>query len=408
MIARLREVAGNDAVRDANTSDAVHGVLPRAVVAPADAAACAAVLAECSTNGWNVEVAGARTARDSGRPSSTVDVMLSTERMRGVTEYEPDDLTVGVAAGTSLAELRARVGEHRQRVPLDPADARASVGGVLARGTAGPMRRGWSTPRRQVLGLEVVTGDGRVLRVGGRVVKNVAGYDLNKLFVGSMGTLGVIANAHLRLLPAPQVAVSRVVRSDEVAVLDEVARALLALPMQPAAIELIGRPWQLVIRYEGGREAVDAAVAELDAVAADVDASTADDHQALEQLAQREAAAAVVLRIGVLPDRIPGVLTWMETLGVDGMIAAHAGDGIARLLMSGQEAERITPDRFAGLVDAARRELRGTVIVERAPAALMRAVDPWGPIEPAIARLTLELKRQFDPAGILQRGRWIA
>ena len=404
MIETLRALAGADATRPGVTGDEVHGVVPRFVAAPADAAACAALLGECSANGWTVEIAGARTARGAGRPPAAVDVLLSTKRMRGVTEYEPDDLTIGVAAGTPVAELRARVAEHRQRVPLDPADARATVGGVLARGAAGPMRRSWSTPRRQVLGLEVVTGDGRVLRVGGRVVKNVAGYDLNKLFVGSMGTLGVITAAHLRLLPAPQAQATCSARSDDVVQLAALALALLAQPTQPAAVELIGRPWRLLVHYEGAREAVAAAAAGAGALGA----RDAEEDNVLVSVARTEAGAALVLRIGVLPDRVGSVLAWLGSAIDAGTIAAHAGDGIVRVLLDADEVRRLEPGRFAGLVESARHELRGAVTVERAPAEHMRAVDPWGPIDPNVRRLTSELKRQFDPCGILQRGRWLA
>ena len=402
MIETLRRLAGADAVRAGEPRDAVHDAQPRAVVAPPDADACAAVLARCSANDWTVEITGARSARAGGRPAPAVDVVLSTERMRAVTEYEPDDLTIGVAAGLSVGELRAHVAAHRQRVPLDPTDGRASVGGVLARAAAGAMRLSWATPRRQVLGLEVVTGDGRVLRVGGRVVKNVAGYDLNKLMVGSMGTLGVITAAHLRLLPLPQARSRRVARGDAAAPLVELARALLAQHAQPAALELTGPPWRLVVLYEGGRDAVEAAAAGADALGT---AATEDGE--LDAIARAETDAAVIVRVAVLPDEVGAAIEWLEQVSGAGTIAAHAGDGIARLVLDEEKARALTSADFATMVESARRELPGSVVVERAPATLMRAVDPWGPIDPGVLQLMTGLKRQFDPAGILQRGRWI-
>ncbi|HEX6588273.1 MAG TPA: FAD-binding oxidoreductase [Longimicrobiales bacterium] len=402
MIETLRQIAGADAARAGEARDAVHDARPRAVVAPRDASVCAAVLERCSSNDWTVEIAGARSARASGRAAPAADVVLSTERMRAVTEYEPDDLTIGIAAGLTVGELRAHVAAHRQRVPLDPVDARASVGGVLARAAAGAMRRSWATPRRQVLGLEVVTGDGRVLRAGGRVVKNVAGYDLNKLMVGSMGTLGVITAAHLRLLPVPQAHATRAARSDAAAPLVELARALLAQHAQPAALELTGPPWRLVVLYEGGRDAVAAAVAGADALG-----TAATEDPELDAIARAEADAAVIVRVGVLPDRIGGAIEWLERVSAAGTIAAHAGDGIARLILDDEEARALTSADFTEMVESARAQLPGSVVVERAPATLMRAVDPWGSIDPGLLRLMTGLKRQFDPAGILQRGRWI-
>ena len=409
MIDVLRAVIGEGAVREAGADDSICGVLPRAVVAPDSADACAALLATCSANGWRVEIAGGRTAGAWGRPVHNVDVLLSSARMSGITEYEPDDLTVGVAAGTTLAELRARLELNRQRVPLDPSTDRATVGGVLARAAAGPMRRAWATPRRQTLGLEVVTGDGRVLRVGGRVVKNVAGYDLNKLFVGSAGTLGVITRAHLRLLPLPNATATLALVAHEADALVSAARGLLAEPIEPAALELKGEPWRLIVRYEGAAEAVAAATDHLADVARGFGATLERADDAIARLAVAEADAALVIRLAHLPDRLTDTLEAARSLAPAGAtFAAHAGDGIVRVIASAPDAARIEAEALARSIDAARASYAGSVTVERAPRDVMQAVEPWNALPDPVMKLTRELKRQFDPAGILHNGRWVA
>ena len=407
MIDRLRALLGDAAVRPARPGEAAHGMAAGAVVEPDGADACAALLGTCSTEGWTVEVAGGRTGGDRGRPVERVDVLLSTARLSGVAEYEPDDLTIGVAGGTTLAELRARVNANRQRVPLDPPSDRATVGGVLARAAAGPMRLAWSTPRRQTLGIELVTGDGRILRVGGRVVKNVAGYDLNKLVVGSAGTLGVITRAHLRLLPVPAAAATTTVESASVPTLAQTARALLGDSVQPAALELVGPPWRLIARYEGAAEAVQAGLSAVRAAAAET--AVARDDGAIERLASVESDAALVLRLADLPDRLEQTIERAAALAAqDAVLAAHVADGIVRVLVPRASAGSVRAAELGAAIASARGSFGGTIAVERAGAELMRMVDPWGTLPEPVMRITRDLKRQFDPAGILQRGRWLA
>ncbi|HUF13468.1 MAG TPA: FAD-binding oxidoreductase [Longimicrobiales bacterium] len=408
MIERLRGLAGGDAVRSGRDDDAVHEVAPGVVVMPDGSDACAAVLAACSEEEWTVEIGGGRTARSAGRPVSRIDVLLSTARIRGVTEYEPDDLTIGVAGGTQIGDVRARVAAARQRLPLDPTSARASVGGVLARGAAGPMRRSWATPRRQVLGIELVTGDGRVLSVGGRVVKNVAGYDLNKLIVGSAGTLGVITRVHLRLLPLPRSSATLVLEGSTRNVLTAAARELLEAPVEPVALELIGSRWRLIALYEGAAETVAAGIDAANGVATRAGASIGREDDALERLAAAEAGAPLVIRVADLPSRLEGTLAIAQGIaGTSGTIAAHAGDGIARVMPRGGSTAPGAAAIAAAIEEARAGMKGGTVIIERGTTELLRLVDPWGGVPESTLRLTRELKRQFDPAGILQHGRWV-
>jgi len=241
MIERLRQLAGDDAVREGSwTPFRVHGREPQVVVTPSTAEQAAAVLRTCTENDWTVEPAGAGTWLDWGRPPDHVDVLLSAERLAGVTDYAPADLTISVAAGTPLAEVSETVSFDRQMLGFDPpARPGATIGATIATASAGPLRLSVGTPRDQVLGLEVVTGDGRIVRLGGRVVKNVAGYDLVRLLVGSRGTLGFITQAHIRLRPAPEHEITALFVSSRVAPLLELALGPVTRTW-PAAIELFG------------------------------------------------------------------------------------------------------------------------------------------------------------------------
>jgi glycolate oxidase FAD binding subunit len=183
----------------------VPGSAPLGVVAPESAEALAAVLRECSAADWPVLPAGAGTwlhaaarwlVTDETRPP----LIVTTARLASVIEHEPADLVVGVQAGMALEDLHRHLATAGQWLPLDPpADARATVGAVIALGGNGPLRAGYGLPRDMVLGLEVATGDGRLLRFGGRVVKNVAGYDGVRLVTGSGGGLGIITAVYLRV-----------------------------------------------------------------------------------------------------------------------------------------------------------------------------------------------------------------
>jgi glycolate oxidase FAD binding subunit len=173
------------------------------VAAPTSPDQLAELMALCAERGWRVRPAGAGTWPATGHPADGL--VVTTQRMTGIVEHEPEDLVVGVRAGTSLEELQARLGDSRQFLPLDPpALTGATIGATVALRCAGPLRAGYGTPRDLVLGLELVTGDGRVLRFGGRVVKNVAGYDGVRLLTGSRGRLGIITAVFVRVRSLPR------------------------------------------------------------------------------------------------------------------------------------------------------------------------------------------------------------
>jgi glycolate oxidase FAD binding subunit len=170
---------------------------------PSDAAGVAALLRDATESGRTVQIRGGGTKTHWGGPSSTVDVILDTRRLYGVMEHEPGDLVATVRAGTPLRDLQAVLGLAGQRLALEAGSEDATVGGVLAAGEAGPLRLRYGTGRDLLIGVEFVRADGTTAHSGGRVVKNVAGYDLGRLLCGSYGTVGVMTSATFRLHPLP-------------------------------------------------------------------------------------------------------------------------------------------------------------------------------------------------------------
>ena len=417
---RIAAVAGAASVLPAelSASFAVRGRVPTVAAAPESAEQAAAILSLCTEEGWLVECVGAGTWLRHGRTPDRVDLVLTTRRMTGVTEYVPADLTVGVRAGTALEDVRARLAEHRQFVPLDgPAATGATTGAVLATASAGPLRAEFGTPRDHALGIEVVTGDGRVLHFGGRVVKNVAGYDVVRLMVGSYGTLGLITATHLRLRAMPERDVTLALHADQAQPLVEAAGA--AASLGPSALELVhgaaaaATGWHLLARVRGSADAVDDATTRLSAaVTGMTPLETARAAALWQQLAGAEVECAVCARVSNQPTQLgPSLAAAVQLAGDGGLpsgwtVAAHATTGIVRVLGSQQlSAEHST--RFAQSVVSTRSALAkegGSLTVPVLPDNIDPGFDPYG-ADAALLPIMRRLKDAFDPAGILSPGR---
>lgn len=413
----LRRAAGADAVHQPRPGEwSVHGAPPRAVVQPTTAQGVAAVLALCSVRGWTVEPAGAGTWLDHGCTTArSIDVVLSTRRLSGRITTEPGDLVVGADAGVPLAALQQRLAHDRQELPLDPpAAAAATLGAVISHAAAGPLRAGSGTPRDYVLGLQVATGDGRLIRFGGRVVKNVAGYDVVRLLTGSRGSLGMITDAWLRLHARPADDRTFVLEAEPANLL-EVVMGLRAV--HPAAVELLApstasavaarSAWLALVRLRGGREELADAVDRMRGIVGGLSLTEAgaDVWKALGSL---EAAASPLIRIASLPaeagpllDRCRRFIAGSGNELGDWHLAVHGTVGIARLWPARPIAAGAA-EHLAAALGELRREAEAanaSVLVEAAKQASPLAVR--GAVDPAIRRLEAELKRVMDPAGIL-------
>jgi glycolate oxidase FAD binding subunit len=236
------------------------------VLAPSNPAELAEALRDAAAAGRTIALAGNSTKRRMAGPVEPADVALTTMSLRGVLEYEPRDLTISVAAGLSWCEFTHLLAEHRQMVPLDPpfADG-ATVGGVISANSSGPRRRLYGTARDVVIGMTFATLEGKLVKSGGMVVKNVAGLDMAKLMIGSFGTLAAIAVVNFKVQPMPEVERSFLLPFDSLAAAMAARKVILQGQLQPAAIDLLNpaaartlgsSTWLLALRAGGNAAAV--------------------------------------------------------------------------------------------------------------------------------------------------------
>jgi glycolate oxidase FAD binding subunit len=414
MLDLLKEAIDKSIIARDTERFAVHDIAPGTVVEPGSADEAAAVLRLASEHGWRVECAGNGT-QAFGNRRTRVDLVISTRKMTDIVEYEPADLVIGVQAGMTFQQLQRETRKNAQHLAQDPPTSdRSTVGGVIATSRSGPLRYAHGTMRDHVLGLQMVTADGRVLQLGGRVVKNVAGYDLVRLLVGSAGTLGLITAAYLRLKPLPQTEETVVMSAGSASLLLEIAQFITDLHLEAQAIELLGPAvdsdsWSLLIRLAGNHESVADAKARIEARSRELRAGCrmggSDDWYSMRDI---ELEACTAVRVADLPARIEATLGAVQRLAdripASTRIAAHAGDGIVRLLI-GESAV----DETAFAIGETRAQLAvsgGTVVVHSRTAELIRRVDAFGATGPQL-QLMAKLKNIFDPAGIMAPGRFV-
>jgi glycolate dehydrogenase FAD-binding subunit len=399
--AALAGEVGGAAVREATPEDALGGLVPSLVVAPADEAEVAAVCALAHRDGLALVVRGAGTRQGWGRPPRRCDAVLDTRRLRGVVEHAPGDLVCTVRAGTPLAELRdalATAPGHRQWLPLDPPQpGGGTVGGVVATAAAGALRVRYGTARDLVIGARFVLADGTVGHSGGRVVKNVAGFDVVRLLVGSLGTLAVITEVTVRLHPVPQATRTLVVESASPARLSAVVDALRTAPVVLSAADLLWPEACARLRVEGTAEGVAEQAGALEALTG-ARPLAEDEAAALEAaIATRPwAGEGAVAGMAVPRTRLAGLIEAASAFTEEMVVRGPLGVAEARL------PER--PEVVARLRAAVER-LGGHLTVRRGGAEL--ATVAWaGESGPEVA-LMRALKRSLDPGRVLAPGRFL-
>jgi glycolate oxidase FAD binding subunit len=218
----------------------INGVAPALVVAPGSAEEVAAVLQLANERGMVVAPGGGCTQQDIGGVPERIDILLRTTRMNTIEHYDPGDLTVGIHAGMAFAQAQQRLAEHQQWLPFDPPNLeRATIGGLLATGAAGPLKSAFGGMRDFCIGIQFATADGKVAKGGGRVVKNVAGYDLMKLLIGSYGSLAVITKANFKVFPKPRQTRSFICEFGSVEEALKFRGQLFRSPLTPICLEII-------------------------------------------------------------------------------------------------------------------------------------------------------------------------
>jgi glycolate oxidase FAD binding subunit len=412
-------------VQPAPAGTAVDGVPVAMVARPGSVEEASQVLAGAAADGLAVAFAGGGSKLGLGNPPERADLLVSTERLDQVLEHAAGDLVVRAQAGVRLAGLQAQLAPAGQWLALDPPEPRATVGGVVAANASGPRRLRYGTARDLIIGITVVLADGTVARAGGRVVKNVAGYDLAKLFCGSLGTLGMIAEVIFRLHPLPAAAAVVTLEVQEPAQAGQAVQRLGRSALEPSAVELTvdewGWPGRLAVVFEGiqpGVEAQAAAAAELlDPVGSAAVAGPGQTDAALHQLgALPFEKAELAFKAAFPPAELPGVLTELRAggpLAWGGPLRAHAATGVLWLASDLREgdlpADSPTVPRVVRWVAEARERLAargGSLVVVKAPPHLKRLVDVWGPPGDALG-LMRRVKERFDPDRRLSPGRFV-
>ena len=396
-----------DFMRPGTAADRVDGEGPPQVAAPDTPQAFADTLKQASAERLPTVIRGGGTKLAWGRPPVTVDLVVSTSRLNQLLAHRHGDLTATVQAGMRLRDLNAALSGERQWLPIDSAFDDATLGGIVATNDSGPSRHRHGTPRDLVIGITLALTDGRVVKAGGTVVKNVAGYDLGKLVSGSHGTLAGIVDVTFKLVPIPQTSATLVAWYSDAAALARDVAALDATQIEPAAFDVRAEdgetPFQLKLRIATSPAARDAQIA---AARALVSGQTT----ILTDMAERAAWAAqmdplshgdAAIRFSWLPSGLPQVLTILGELQRSGVRVLFAGRVI------GAGAARLSGELSA--LAAAVERLRasrdvGNVVLLRGSRELKGRVDVWG-LERSSDRVARAVKATLDPAGILNAGR---
>ena len=427
----------------------VEGRTPDAAVFPGSVEEVSAVIALVGEFGLPVIPWGGGTAASVGLPSARAGLVLGLRRLNRLVEHEPGDLTVTVEAGTTVGELQAALRGRGQWLSLDPADAeRATIGGVLATNASGPRRHLYGAARDLLIGVTVVTAEGAIVRGGGKVVKNVAGYDLPKLFVGSYGTLGVIVEATFKLRPRPDDERLMCVGFDRLKDGGAAVRALMASDLIPSAVELLDGTAAfggggtggalgpgptlagaapapptpgavLVVGFDGLGEQVEWQCAELTRLTAQLGGhhprALASEVWPRLALGARAAFPVVtaVMAFGVLPTQVAELMeqgaSAARARGLGTAWAAHAGVGaVSAALATGREPSEPAP--IAAILAEWREIARaggGHATLEWAPLAVKSQVPVWD--DPGAAgRIMQRIKAELDPKNVLNPGRFVA
>jgi glycolate oxidase FAD binding subunit len=403
------------------TGDAVH------IIEPETATACAAALRQASERRQSVLIRGAGTKIEWGRTPASIDVILSTRRLNRLIAHEHGDLTATAEAGATLADVNRALARHGQWLALDPPFAdRATIGGILATNDSGPLRHRYGAPRDLIIGVELATPDGVIAKAGGRVVKNVAGYDLSKLVAGSFGSLAVILDATFKLAPLPAASKTLAIETSDFDTLGGIVQAVMRSQLEPLAFDVhvpdvVGaelgppsRPGQrrplrpvLLLRFASVPASVDAQLEEACALTPVKDCATRvlgqdEERTAWEELGRRvwDAPGAIV-RASWLPASVSTTLSQVRRLAGSACIElvgrAAIGAGLIRI-------DADVRAQAAVIEQLRQAESLGNVVMLRGSQDLKAVVDVWGPQgdrDPLFA----SLKRALDPGGVLNANR---
>lgn len=425
----------------------INGVVPTVSVSPGSTEEVAAVLRLVSERELVVAPAGGFTRQHTGGVPERIDVLLRTERLNQILQYDPGDLTIRVCAGLRLGELQRQLAEHQQWIPFDPPQAAAAtMGGLLATASFGPLKQGFGSLRDFCIGIQFVLAEGKMGKGGGNVVKNVAGYDLMKLMIGSYGSLAVITRANFKVFPKPRqtrtFACPFHSLQEAISFRDQVIKSPLApICMElisPAASEYLGDPpvvndpdhyvpaqpvarpsqeWQIVVRVSGSdnilarcrRELGSAVRRELDGAAEEQFWRWVSDFE--HSLNQRHRNGMIIYTHVTIQD-VTAAAQALEKAAPDyNFVPAMVGRAGTGNLVMGFVPLPVDPPSAMQYANCA-SEFRGllppgsSAMVMQCPKEAKSYFDVWGST-PTDLKLMQQVKHALDPKNILNRGRFI-
>jgi glycolate oxidase FAD binding subunit len=427
---RAREIVGApNVVTDpaALAALAVDGVRPAAAAQPASGEQVAALLNAAGERGAGVLPRGAGVHQHLGGIPARADLVVETMRLAGITDYEPADYVVAVRAGTRLRDLQAELGKHQQWLPIDPpGEEAATIGGLIAANRNGPRRLLYGSIRDLLIGIRVALPTGEVIKAGGKVVKNVAGYDLTKLFIGSLGAVGVIVEATFKISPSPSDGRTILVTVPDRAAAHGLTTAVMQSYLLPAALEAANphalrrvagvagvdvpdAAWGVLVLSEGLAESLTRHVDEMRALVGargQMEVVDGEVHAALWRAVAEFPSPAVhpgrvICRAGGPIARWADLARAAEEPGTPAgpvEILAHAGVGLVYAACAPEAGSSVV--KSVGAAASA----GGYAVVEAAPPALKAQLPLWG-APPGGLELMRRLREKFDPRGIMVPGR---
>ena len=415
LMQRLQSALGPDAVTvqaEALTLHRIDGITSRVVITPESNEQIVTALRHCSEARATVAPWGGGTAMALGNPPRQVDVVMKLEKLNRVIEHDSANLTVSAQCGMTLAALQSTLQGERQFVPIDaPFPARSTLGGIVAANLNGPRRSACGSVRDLVIGMKVVLASGEAIKAGGKVVKNVAGYDMCKLFIGSLGTLGIIAEVTIRVAPVAEIAATLIARGT----LDQAqnfVKDLARSQLLPGAVFLLRQnnpdDWRIAVGCEGFTETVARQLHDLQAIAPRAGMKT--------EVARAEHHSDLWAKLRDLPfeaDRVvyrvtiprAAIFAFIEQIK-DWNIREIVSDTSTGTVWLAFPASKAAIARFSAIEKLA-LERQGHAVIFAAPAALKTGINVWGP-SPTTLSLMREIKRQFDPDELLNPGRFLA
>ncbi len=412
----------------------VGGVAPRIVLFPGSVEEVAEIMKAASRDSLSVVPMGSNTKRGLGDTVTRADAALSVKRLNRILEHESADLVATAECGMTLAAFQEGLGGKGQFLPVDPPHVGrgATLGGIIASNDSGPERLRYGTTRELLIGMKAVRADGSIFSGGAKVVKNVAGYDLPKLFVGSLGTLGILVEATFRLYPVPEysrtciagfgsledshAAVKSLLNSDLVMTsLEHITPALAEAVSASAGAFMKRGPYHLAVRIANVEKAVRDQVELVNGILARHGAEAhvvegGDEDSFWSEIREFPGGAAregrAVCKAGVVINEVPSVFKVIEMLregGVEALASARAGNGIVMIALHGDN------HALASAIDSLRMVAEsggGTLVINDAPYDVKTAAGVWGDLGSGYA-LMKRIKSGFDPFNILNPGRLV-